>query len=84
MDKFDELINAAFDVSDEKIIEYDKYMVIANKGLYGEDIYGVYDNELDAHRRLREIKVSNKTIIKANINYSYIKGIKFIMDYEEI
>lgn len=59
-------------------------MVIANKGLYEEEVYGVYDNELEAHRRLREVKIKNKTIIKANINYAYINGVKFIMDYEEL
>lgn len=84
MDEFNELIKPSFDRSDKKIIEYIKYMVVANKGLYEEEIYGVYDNELDAYRRLRELKIKNKTIVKANINYAYIKGVKFIMDYEEI
>ena len=87
MDKFNEsdnLTDEELGLSDEEIIEYDKYMVIANKGLYEEEVYGVYENELDAHRRLREVKMKNKTIIKANINYTYIHNVKFIMDYEEI
>lgn len=82
--EFEKLINEELGLSDESIKEDNKYMVIANKGLYEEEVYGVYDNELEAHRRLREVKIKNKTIIKANINYAYINGVKFIMDYEEL
>lgn len=84
MDEFDELIKPSFNRSDKKMIEYNKYMVITNKGLYEEEVYGVYDNDIDAYRRLREVKMKNKTIIKANINYTYIHNVKFIVDYEEI
>lgn len=82
--EFEKLINEELGLCDESIKEDNKYMVIATKGLYEEEVYGVYDNELDAHRRLRGVKIKNKTIIKANINYAYINGVKFIMDYEEI
>lgn len=83
-EEFDESMKVSFDKGDKKIIKYNKYIVVANKGLYEEEIYGGYDNELDAYKRLREVKIKNKTIVKANINYAYIKGVKFIMDYEEV
>lgn len=81
--EFEELTDEELGLSDE-IMENNKYMVITNKGLYEEEVYGVYDNEIDAYRRLREVKMKNKTIIKANINYAYIHNVKFIMNYEEI
>ena len=81
--EFEELTDEELGLSDEEIIEHNRYMGIANEGLYEEEVYGVYENELDAHRRLREVKIKNKTIIKANINYAYINGVKFIMDHEE-
>ena len=83
-EEFEKLTDEELGLSDEEVIEYNKYMVIANKGLYEEEVYGVYDNEIDAYRRLREVKMKNKTIIKANINYAYIHNVKFIVDYEEI
>lgn len=82
--EFKELTDEELGLSDESIKEDNKYMLIANKGLYEEEVYGVYENELDAHRRLREVKIKKKSIIKANVNYAYINGVKFIMDYEEI
>ena len=82
--EFEELTDEELGLSDEEIMEYNKYMVITNKGIYEEEVYGVYDNEIDAYRRLREVKIKNRTIIKANINYAYVNNVKFIVDYEEI
>ena len=42
--------------NNEDGIEYGKYMVINDIGTYNEDIYGVYQTEIDALRRFREEK----------------------------
>ena len=70
--------------NNEDGIEYGKYMVVTDIGTYNEDIYGVYETEIDALRRFREVKVRNKKVVRANIEYVYIDDIKFINDYEII
>lgn len=64
--------------------EYGKYMVVTDIGTFDENIYGVYETEIDALRRLREVKIRNKKVVKANIEYVYIHDTKFINDYEII
>ncbi|MDO5517786.1 MAG: hypothetical protein Q4F66_09535 [Clostridium sp.] len=77
-----------YDVEEDKgIMEYNKYMVLTNKGTSSEQVYGVYDVEIDALRRLKEEKAKktrNISIIKADIKYVYLAGVKFIKEYKEL
>ena len=68
--------------------EYGKYMVISDKAMETEEVYGVFDYEIDALRRYSEVKFRRKkrnvSVIKADIEYIYLQGVKFIFTYEEI
>ncbi|WP_195990174.1 hypothetical protein [Clostridium sp. D53t1_180928_C8] len=68
--------------------EYGKYMVISDKAMETEEVYGVFDYEIDALRRYSEVKFRGKkrnvSVIKADIEYIYLQGVKFIFTYEEI
>lgn len=68
--------------------EYGKYMVISDKDMETEEVYGVFDYEIDALRRYNEVKVKmkkrNVCVIKADIEYIYLQGVKFIFTYEEV
>lgn len=70
----------------EEPLEYDKYMVIADKGAFEEAIYGVYDYEIDALRRGKEVKEKKKrvSIIRANIEYTSFFGQRMIYKYTEL
>ena len=72
---------------DKEIIEYNKYMVILNKGTCYEQVCGVYDIEIEALRRFKEEKSKkerNISVIRADVKYIYILGAKFILEYEEL
>ena len=68
--------------------EYGKYMVISDKDMETEEVYGVFDYEIDALRRYSEVKFKRKKrnvcVIKADIEYIYLQGVKFIFTYEEV
>lgn len=68
--------------------EYGKYMVISDKAMETEEVYGVFDYEIDALRRYSEVKLKRKKrnvcVIKADIEYIYVQGVKFIFTYEEV
>jgi hypothetical protein len=70
--------------NNEVEIEYNKYMVVTDIGTDNEDIYGVYETEIDALRRFRKIKHRNKKVIKADIKYMYLHDVQFIESYEII
>ena len=69
-------------------VEYGKYMVISDKDMETEEVYGVFDYEIDALRRYSEVKFKRKKrnvcVIKADIEYIYLQGVKFIFTYEEV
>ena len=68
--------------------EYGKYMVISDKDMETEEVYGVFDYEIDALRRYNEVKTKKRKksvcIIKADIEFIYLEGVRFIFAYKEV
>ena len=51
--------------------EYGKYMVISDKDMETEEVYGVFDYEIDALRRYSEVKFKRK---KSKQFYQTVNG----------
>ncbi|WP_195988351.1 hypothetical protein [Clostridium sp. D53t1_180928_C8] len=66
--------------------KYGKYIVIKERDTDYEEVFGVYDYEIDALRRLRDEKKKHRNlcVIKADIEYIDVMGSKFINKYDEI
>lgn len=87
-DKFEKELNEMSPEEKGSEFEYGKYMVISDKGQETEEVYGIFDYEIDALRRYSEVKFKRKKrnvcVIKADIEYIYLQGVKFIFTYEEV
>lgn len=68
--------------------EYGKYMVISHKGEDNEEVYGIFDYEIDALRRYNEVRTKkrkvNLCVIKADIEFIYLEDVRFIFSYKEV
>lgn len=65
--------------------EYEKnqYLLIENMGTIAERTFNVYDTEIEAYRAKKRSK-RKIDIVKANITYITIDGLRLIYEYEVI
>ena len=87
-DKFEKELNEMSPDENGSEFEYGKYMVISDKGQETEEVYGIFDYEIDALRRYNEVKTKKRKksvcIIKADIEFIYLEGVRFIFAYKEV
>lgn len=67
-----------------KVVKEDKYILIAYKGTYAENLVNVYDTEIEALRVAQNLPVNARTLIHGNALYLDLEGQLFYYGYEEI
>lgn len=72
------------DVIEGYEIRENKYVLVENKGTFAERILCAVDTEIEALRMYRKLRTKLKVIVKANVRYAEIEGMKFLYDYKEI
>lgn len=66
-----------------KEIRYNKYVLIEHKDTVAERVLCAYDSEIEAYKDLK--KCSTKcNVIKANVTYLDLEGLKVLYKYEEV
>lgn len=66
-----------------KEIEENKFVLVEHKGTIAERVLHAYDTEIEAYKILK--KCSTKcTVVKANVTYIDLEGLKVLYDYEEV
>lgn len=67
-----------------KEIETNMYALVEYKGTEKEHFVYAYPSEIEAFKISKKISHNNKTIVKANIIYHVVHGMKIMCGYEEI
>ncbi|WP_252243189.1 hypothetical protein [Clostridium sp. ZBS14] len=67
-----------------KEIVKDMYALVEHKGTEREKLLGAYPSEIEAFKIYRRVSHNDKVIVKANIIYHNVHGMKVMCGYEEI
>ena len=86
-----EILEKVFDKFEKELNEMspeEKGSEFEYKGQENEEVYGIFDYEIDALRRYNEVKTKKRKksvcIIKADIEFIYLEGVRFIFAYKEV
>lgn len=66
-----------------KEIEENKYVLIEHKDTVAERLLNAYDTEIEAYKILKKCSTKCK-VVKANVIYIDLEGLKVLYDYEEV
>lgn len=60
------------------------YALVEHKGTEKENLLGAYPSEIEAFKIYKRVSHNDKSIVKANIIYHVVHGMKIMCGYEEI
>lgn len=60
-----------------------QFVVVLNKGTSDERVLDVYESEVEANK-VKEGSRSKVDVIKANVTFAFMNGLKYFYGYEEV